>query len=350
VLGQAKSKAKLVIPMSCSRWHQNKFLNGEAVLRSSLVFKRAERWFIASQFEMPEKQAPPSGAVLGIDRGIVYPVSVGVVDADGALLDLEAPAGNEIGNRIRLSDERRKRQAQRRGVTTLRHEKVVHHSLHRLANEIVRTATRYGAEVAVEKLGEMKKVITTARPTGARKGGWRRSLKKAQLGELEQFLSYKLKLAGLPKVREVIAAGTSMTCPACGHKAKENRPGRDVFKCVACGHAAHADQNASIIIARRAVLMRKLKKGDKLDALHMDMVASLRTRGDGGLGRRELFTMVVPAHVSGVEANEGKASLLTSASGQEVTLVDQNVPTGVLAERIGAYSGRGTPHIREPDQ
>ena len=350
VLRQAKSKAKLVIPLACSRWHQNKFLSGKAILRSSLVFKRGERWFIAAQFEMPDKQAVLSGSVLGIDRGIVFPVSVGVVDKDGALLDLEAPAGNEIGKRIKESDERRKMQAQRRGFTTFRHQEVVHHSLHRLANEIVKTATRYGAEVAVEKLGEMKKVITTARPTGARKGGWRRSLKKAQLGELEQILSYKLKLAGFPKVREVVAAGTSMTCPACGHKAKENRPERDVFKCVACGHAAHADQNASIIIARRGVLMRKLKKGDKLDALHMDMVASLRTRGDGGLGRRELFTMVVPAHVSGAEANEGKASLLTSAPGQEVTLVDQNVPTGVLAERIGAFSGVGKHRIREPDQ
>ena len=350
VLGQSKSKARLIIPLSCSKWHQNKFLSGRATLRSALVFKRGGRWFLAAQFEMPEKKAALSGASLGIDRGIVFPVSVGVVDKDGALLDLSLPAGQEIGECIRESDARRKRQAQRRGFTTFRHQEVVQHSLHRLANEIVKTAVQYGAEVAVEKLGEMKKVITTARPTGARKGGWRRSLKKAQLGELEKILAYKINLAGLPKLREVVAAGTSMTCPACGHKAKENRPTRDEFKCVECGHTAHADQNASIIIARRGVLMRKIKKGDKLDALHQDMVSRLRARQDGGLGRRELFTAIVPAHAAGVEANEDKASSLTSMSGQEVTLVDQNAKTRVLAERFGAYSGTGKHHIRVPDQ
>ena len=59
-----------------------------------------------------------------------------------------------------------------------------------------------------------------------------------QLGELEQMLEYKLKFAGLPKLREVMAAGTSQTCPACGHRAKENRPERDLFKCVKCEHQA----------------------------------------------------------------------------------------------------------------
>lgn len=345
-----QQKTKLVIPFSCSRWHENKFLNGSATLRSSLVFRRGKRWFIASQFEFPEKKAALSGAVMGIDRGVIYPVSASVVDKNGALIDLMEPQGKAIGETIQASDERRRNQQRRRGITDFRHQEVLRHALHRIANDIVRSAIEHGAEVVVEKLGEMKKVITTERPKFSRKGGWRRVLKRAQLGELEKILEYKLALAGLPKIKEVMAAGTSQTCPACGHKAKENRPERDVFKCVQCGHTAHADQNASIVIARRGVIMRTLKKGDKLDVLHQNMVSSLRTRHDGGLGRRELFAPVVPAHVSATVANADSASSPTSVAEQKVTRVDQNADCRVFAERIDAnFSGKRTGD-GEPDQ
>ena len=60
-------------------------------------------------------------------------------------------------------------------------------------------------------------------------------------------------------MREVMAAVTSQTCLACGHRAKENRPERDLFKDVKFEYQAHADKNASIVIARRGVLMRKIK-------------------------------------------------------------------------------------------
>jgi hypothetical protein len=78
------------------------------------------------------------------------------------------------------------------------------------------------------------------------------------------MLEYKLKFAGLPKLREVMAAGTSQTCLACCHRAKENRPERDLFKCVKCEYQAHTDQNALIFILRRGVMMRKIKKGENL--------------------------------------------------------------------------------------
>jgi len=47
---------------------------------------------------------------------------------------------------------------------------------------------------------------------------------------------------------------------ACGQKAEANRSERDVFRCAPCGHEAHADHDASIIIARRGVQGRPLKK------------------------------------------------------------------------------------------
>ncbi|MEV4802467.1 transposase [Nonomuraea sp. NPDC049421] len=75
-------------------------------------------------------------------------------------------------------------------------------------------------------------------------------------GVFLQILAHKAESAG----RELIAvdpAGTSRTCAACGHCAKENRVSQAVFACTACGHTAHADVNAAINILRAGLALRQ---------------------------------------------------------------------------------------------
>ena len=294
------SKTKLVIPLACSKWHENKFLaprrdGRRPTLRSSIIFPRDDRWWMAAQFEMPQEKAHLSGAVLGVDRGCVYPVAAALVDANGALIELPEPVGKEVGEIIVEMEQRRREESRRRGITSQSYFNAVNDNLHRIANSIVDLAREHGAVVAVEKLGEFKRTIVTKRIRGSRKGGWRRVLKKAQLGKLEMILKYKLELAGLPQMVEVVAAGSSQSCAACGHRAKKNRADRDAFKCVECGHEMHADSNAAIIVARRGVfvLQRKLRKGDTLDQLHKNMIAGLRAGGMTGLGRHGFSVPVV---------------------------------------------------------
>lgn len=278
VLKGGKSKAKLVVPIACSRWHENKFLNGRAVLRSTLVFRRGDEWFAACQFEMPLVKAALSGASLGVDRGVVFPVASAVVDEQGLVLAVDDPQGEAVGKEIAASLKRRRVLQRRGGQANVRHQAAVDQMLHQIGNEVVRQAERYGAQVVLENLDQMKRVITHTRAKDSRRNPWQDVLKRAQLGKLEALLTYKLAVAGLPAPKKVFAHGTSQTCPACGHRAKENRPERDVFRCVACGHEAHADQNAAIVIARRGVLLRNLKKGDSFDRLHQNMVARLNAR------------------------------------------------------------------------
>jgi len=343
-----RSAAKLVIPISCSKWHEQKFLTGKSggtILRSSLILRRGERWFMCAQFEFPKRQARLTRAALGIDRGVVNPVALAVVDGDGAVKEVSEPLGAEIGTLIRTVEEKRRQEQRRRGRTSRRHAERVEHSLHRLANRVVGAAQAHGAEIIVEKLGELKRTITTARPKGSRRGGWRRVLKRAQLGRLEQMIAYKAALAGLPRPREVIASGTSQTCPACGERDKGNRPAQDRFACVACGFAAHADVVAAVNIARRGVVMRDFKEGDKLAPREQNMAQRLRARGDGGLG---LLAGHIPAggfvadRAAAEPAYDGHVPL-TGSAGQNAAQSTQNGRKRVFAERRGAFSDSAGP-------
>jgi IS605 OrfB family transposase len=278
------SRTKLIVPVACSQWHENKFFSGRAILRSSVIRRAGDRWFMCAQFEFPVKEIRPTGARLGIDRGIVYPIAGAVVNRIGAMQSVLPPAGMEVGKIIIRADERRRREQRRCGTTSRHYVEAVNHQLHDLANSIVGEAKRHGAQVVIEKLDGFKQAIVTPREKGTRKGGWRHTLKRAQLGKLEQILTYKLAMAGLPRLREVLPGGTSITCPACGHRDPRSRSARDQFACTHCGFMAHADLIAAVNIARRGVAMEQIAKGAKLAPLEQDMVARLWSHGDGGLG------------------------------------------------------------------
>jgi transposase len=69
----------------------------------------------------------------------------------------------------------------------------------------------------------------------------------AQLG---QFIAYKARRAGVPVVY-VDPAYTSRECADCHHIEKANRVSQALFICRGCGVVAHADRNASRVIAVR---------------------------------------------------------------------------------------------------
>ncbi len=347
------SRTKLAIPVACSAWHEHKFLSGGAVLRSSLIVRRGERWFMCAQFEFPIRRFRLTGARLGVDRGIVNPVALAVAAADGGVRSVPPPAGGEIGKSIRAADEKRKAEQKRRGVTSWRHVERVDHALHALANGIVGIAKAHGAQVVFEKLDSLKQMIVAQRPKGARKGGWRRSLKKAQFGKLERIVSYKLALAGLPLPREVVASGTSITCPACALRDPESRPEQNRFTCTGCGFTAQADSIGAVNIARRGIAMERITKGAKLAPIEQDMVARLRSRGDGGLGPLAGAYVsaggFVAAHAAAIPANEGFLPL-TGKAEQKNRPRTQNTRRRVLAERSAANSPSPNEEKGAPDQ
>ena len=275
------TSTKLVIPVSCSQWHENKFFSGRTILRSSLIIRKGERWFIAAQFEFQKRPISPE-CFFGLDRGVANLISGAVVDHAGAVQSVMPVSGNAIGEAMNAADRKAREFQKRTGRSIKLHHRKSHHLLHEVTNGIVAEAKGRRAQVVMEDLSGFKSTITKARPKFSGKGGWRRVLKKAQLGKIEEMLRYKLKAAGLPEPRLVPAGGTSKTCSACGHSETGNRIEQAKFVCLSCGTQLHADMNAAVQIARRGAM--KPKKGEKLHDLHKNMVTDLKSRDDDGLG------------------------------------------------------------------
>lgn len=349
------SKAKIIVPLSCSKWHEQKFLGGRAVLRSSMIIRRGGRWFLQSQFEMAGARPVKSEGSLGIDRGLANTLVGAAVDMDGAVRALPVVSGSAVGDTIRAIDMKDRAYKRRTGRVGLQHRRRVDDMLHGICNKIVAQAKNRRLQVTMEDLSGFKQAIVQKRVKGARRNPWAKSLKKAQLGKVEQLLQYKLALAGLAPLRTVPPGGTSITCSACGHAARENRTEQAVFKCAACGFTAHADANAAVQIARRGLM--KVKKGDKLAALHKNMAAALsRGGGDGGLGLLAASAAggFVAAHAAGTGPYETGvpqgAEVLNPGLGQELTDAAKNARKGVFAARGGANFEGKTTEETHPDK
>ena len=78
----------------------------------------------------------------------------------------------------------------------------------------------------------------------AKHSGW-------AFGQLQAFVCYKARLAGLPVIF-VDARDTSRTCSACGHCEKANRKSQAEFACQHCGFSENADLNAARNVRDRA--------------------------------------------------------------------------------------------------
>ncbi|RPG47884.1 MAG: hypothetical protein CBC94_001800, partial [Gammaproteobacteria bacterium TMED134] len=92
-------------------------------------------------------------------------------------------------------------------------------------------------------------------------------LNRAQYQKLAKVLAYKLRAVGLPPPKLVIAAGTSITCNACGYRDRGNRQSQATFICLECGHSENADLHAAKNIAAKHIYWRQVGpkvKGKKL--------------------------------------------------------------------------------------
>lgn len=252
----------LILPLEFGRdYHEREYLEHGRPQSAKLIVRRdaagALEFYVHVAFEFTP-EAVNTETIMGIDRGAAKLGSATVVDLKGhtvaTRLDMEGAAFSAEMARLRnrIADLQ-KRGYQRGRVFRLRGRKA-DAIIGEYANRVVQAAASHRSQIALERIDSY---------------AMSRFLTQSQFAKLREKLTYKAERLGLPAPVDVPAAYTSQTCARCGHQARENRPKRDasgtsvqaVFCCVVCGYEANADDNASEIIALRA--LHQLEEGGK---------------------------------------------------------------------------------------
>jgi len=97
------------------------------------------------------------------------------------------------------------------------------------------------------------------------KSGLNRSILDQGWGIFRTQLDYKQDWNG-GMLLAVPPHNTSITCPCCGHKSKDNRTTQALFLCVECGYTEHADVVGSINIHSRGMNQLRDEGQDTVDA------------------------------------------------------------------------------------
>ncbi len=206
------------------------------------LIERDGVFYLIATCDVPEAEQYEPAGFIGVDLGIanIATTSTGYKAAGRGLnrhrrrqLDLrrKLQAKGTKSAKRRLKKRRRKEQ---------RHAVNVNHII---AKKIVTEAERTSRGIALEDLGGIRQRVRLRKPQRVTLHSWA----FAQLG---RFIEYKARRAGVPLVY-VDPAYTSQECAECRHIEKKNRVGQARFVCRGCGVVAHADRNASHVVAHR---------------------------------------------------------------------------------------------------
>jgi putative transposase len=213
---------------------------------------RAGRWHVAFAVIPPPIDAPGTGEVVGVDRGVVVSAAL----STGELLHapgLREPEAERLERlQRRLARARRGSNRRRRVRTAIARIKA--RETDRRKDWVEKTSTELARRFDVIGLEDLKiqNMVRSARGTVDEPGtnvrakaGLNRGIHAAGWGRLVQRLEDKAP----GRVYKISPAYTSITCNRCGYCDAESRESQAVFRCRGCGHADHADVNAAKNIA-----------------------------------------------------------------------------------------------------
>ncbi|MGH3860468.1 RNA-guided endonuclease InsQ/TnpB family protein [Actinokineospora sp.] len=212
---------------------------------------RAGRWHVAFAVVPEPIAAPGTGAVVGVDRGVVVSAAL----STGDLLNAPALRDSEKARLLRLQRKlaRAQRGSNRRGKVKTAIGKLKARETDRRKDWVEKTSTRLAREfdvIAVEDL-KISNMTRSAKGTvdvpgrGVRqKAGLNRGILANGWGLLVTRLEHKAP----GRVMKVDPRFTSQRCSACGVVDREARESQAAFRCRSCGFACNADVNAALNI------------------------------------------------------------------------------------------------------
>ncbi|MCB5162966.1 RNA-guided endonuclease InsQ/TnpB family protein [Marinomonas algarum] len=204
---------------------------------------------------------------IGVDRGVAIPVHAGSMTFDFCVNQKKnMTKADRYIKRLQRKMARQKLTSNRRKKTKYR---IAHHHAKKanIRNDFAHKTSRslVDSKAKVIVFEALKTSSMTRKPKAKQdeqgrytsnkakqKAGLNKSILNVGWHIIETYTKYKAYQAG-KAVFKVNPAYTSQECAKCGHTHPDNRPSQELFVCGCCGNTDNADNNASLVIKKRAV-------------------------------------------------------------------------------------------------
>jgi IS605 OrfB family transposase len=206
------------------------------------LIERDGVFYLIATCEVPEAEQYEPDGFIGVDLGIVN-IATASTGYQAAGRGLTRYRKRQLALRKKLQAKGTKSARRRLKARSRREQRHVKNTNHVIAKTIVTEAERTSRGISLEELKGIRQRVRLRKPQRVALHSWA----FAQLGD---FIVYKARRAGVPLVF-VNPAHSSKECAACGHVDRLNRVSQAKFVCRSCGVVAHADRNASHVLARR---------------------------------------------------------------------------------------------------
>jgi IS605 OrfB family transposase len=208
---------------------------------ADLIYQNG-KFFLCVVIELPDETPIDPDGFIGVDKGIVNIATTSDGDTfSGSRIDSARERTTKIKQALQKRGSRSaKRHLKKIGKHQSRFQRHINHCI---SKEIVLIAKDTNRGIALEDLTGITLRTRFRKADRQRFGNW-------AFFQLDSFLGYKAKLAGVPVVF-VDPRNTSRECSVCGHTAKSNRKSQSLFSCGNCGSTFLADFNAALNISKR---------------------------------------------------------------------------------------------------
>lgn len=235
----------------------DRILSGQAKHGTAALYEKKGRWFVSISISFePEKRkvALMELKTMGVDVGLNY-LAVASIGTNALFFN-----GAEVAFVRRTYAAKRRLLGQNKKIHALRQSKNKESQWmqdvnHKISRQIIDFALKNGVRfVRMEDLTGIRNTAKSKKEAGRNLHSWAHY-------QLQQFIDYKAKMAGI-EVEYVKPTNTSRMCK-CGHVSKNNRK-RHVFTCTKCHYTSHSDVNAAINIAKAISGLSKKKNKKKV--------------------------------------------------------------------------------------
>jgi IS605 OrfB family transposase len=294
-------KKSIAIPIRTDKQFQrfNSFLNDGWMFDNVSLFPNGKiAVILEKEFDRIE---PSKRHILGIDVGSTTLAAITIYDSERGRVIEQVYLGRDVAKRQRRFTERRAKlksladkgsSRAKRSLKRLRRKQsnFVKTRSGQIAKEIRELAIKYNADIAIERLKNLKRNAVK----GKLNKKARKKVSRIPYAKLKEFLESNCEMFGIA-LHVVDAYHTSKWCPHCGAiNSGHHNKNYALYRCKECGLEMNSDRKASLAVAVKSALERN--KTHELTILSSIQISKARVPVNGLLRSNDVGVEVAVRH------------------------------------------------------